>query len=405
MGGPRPWLLSEINIAARAILATERAAARARMVAGTLPYGKAGSEALAATAARWGKGWTWLDWILKVHDAAAADPLRFGPAVALMDRTGMPKPAWLWLQANRDRPIEALTPLPAEGRARETITEDWLPSDVSIAARALLQAAVAPHDSGGTARLIDPARHHRALGRIARLWGKKADWLQKVLELCEAAEREPARFSFLVDAMDRSRNPRAPFGRYRRILDEARVERLVPVEGRFHTLIFDVPWQEDNISEACDHDYALMSFDEILGLKPLIDAWAAEDFTHLWFWAKNNTTGLAHKALEHYGFSFKISHIWHKPRWGQGRYARNKHETVLFATRGERGCKDAYTQTPTVHDWPRPAGPESSKPDGFYEMVRALSYPPYGEGFQRTPRAGFTNLYQMAQAPLLEAAE
>jgi hypothetical protein len=35
----------------------------------------------------------------------------------------------------------------------------------------------------------------------------------------------------------------------------------------------------------------------------------------------------------------------------------------------------------------------SEKPERFYDIVRAASFPPYGEAFQRTPRSDFANLF------------
>jgi hypothetical protein len=40
-----------------------------------------------------------------------------------------------------------------------------------------------------------------------------------------------------------------------------------------------------------------------------------------------------------------------------------------------------------------PRGSHSEKPGKFYEIVRAASYPPYGEAFQRKARDDFINLY------------
>jgi hypothetical protein len=47
-----------------------------------------------------------------------------------------------------------------------------------------------------------------------------------------------------------------------------------------------------------------------------------------------------------------------------------------------------------------PVGAHSEKPEQFYEIVRAASYPPYGEAFQRKERPDFVNLYVPAdEAP------
>jgi hypothetical protein len=44
------------------------------------------------------------------------------------------------------------------------------------------------------------------------------------------------------------------------------------------------------------------------------------------------------------------------------------------------------------------------KPEKFYEIVRAASYPPYGEAFQRKDRSDFVNLFREGR-PAAEAAE
>jgi N6-adenosine-specific RNA methylase IME4 len=49
-------------------------------------------------------------------------------------------------------------------------------------------------------------------------------------------------------------------------------------------------------------------------------------------------------------------------------------------------------------------GEHSTKPDKFYEIVRAASYGPYGEVFGRKPRDGFINLYQEAAKAVTKAA-
>ncbi len=53
---------------------------------------------------------------------------------------------------------------------------------------------------------------------------------------------------------------------------------------------------------------------------------------------------------------------------------------------------------------PRWSGSIPTKPDEFYEIVRAASYLPFGEVFGRKPREGFVNLYQEAVKDVSKAA-
>jgi len=410
MRSPRPWKLSEVAIAARAILAVEREAARARVLAGTPCEFRKGSTATGATAERWGKGRDWLEWLLKVADAAASDPARFGRAIAFLDAGGAPNVAWTWVRENEGRAGEDLAPLPEVGRRSDLITPTWKPSDVNIAARALLSTALAPYGADGIIPLVEPdAARRRALTTIACLWGKSSDWLQQILDVCAAAEAEPDTFGRLVEAMNRSGRPGSAHGRLGRLHDERRILTLRPITGRFRTLVIDPPWDEDNLSDSAGHDYAQMSFAEIQALP--VGAWC-EEAAHLWLWATNNTLPLAFRLLEAWGFEHKAFHTWVKetdeldPKIGLGREFRNSSEHVIFARRGTREDlprRVATLSIPTHHRWP--VGRNSEKPEGFYDLVRAASYGPYGEAFQRLPRPDFVNLYESVAAPLLEAAE
>jgi len=199
--------------------------------------------------------------------------------------------------------------------------------------------------------------------------------------------------------MDAKGRVDGPHTKLLRMRDEIRILDLAPVEGRFRTLVFDPPWQEDNISESSGHDYATMSIADIAAMP--VESWA-EDNCHLYLWATNNTIGLALNLLPAWGFQHKTLHTWTKRDLGLGRYFRNTTEQVIFAVRGELKTRSAARSTRTDHDWP--VGANSEKPEGFYDLVRACSYPPYGEAFQRLARPDFTNLYAAPPA-MSEAAE
>lgn len=276
------------------------------------------------------------------------------------------------------------------------------PSELHAMALALLERERAEvrdrmaHGRKG-AKLSQPSR---VLDRIGAKFGISGRQVEKISDICRAAEADPARFGALLEEMDRTGKVNGPHTKLLRARDEARVLDLVPVQGRFRTLVFDPPWAEDNISDAAGHDYALMPFADILAMP--VPAWA-EDDAHLYLWVTNNTILLAPQLLAAWGFEHKTVLTWTKPDIGFGRYFRNSTEHVIFATRGTLRTRPPARSTRTDHDWP--VGANSVKPDAFYDLVRACSYPPYGEAFQRTPRPDFANLYQSAPAPALMAAE
>ena len=69
---------------------------------------------------------------------------------------------------------------------------------------------------------------------------------------------------------------------------------------------------------------------------------------------------------------------------------RNNAEHILFGVRGNLRTRDR--SLPKAFEAPV-CGGHSAKPDKFYEIVRAASYPTFGELFQVKPHLDFVNLH------------
>lgn len=281
----------------------------------------------------------------------------------------------------------------------------FVPSEIDTMARSLLtkeqEAARERMAAGGKGglKVVKVSRPSLTLDAIGRRFDISGRQLRKIMDVCEAAEADPDRFGALLAEMDAKGKVDGPHTKLLRMRDEIRILDLVPVAGRFRTLVLDPPWQEDNISDAAGHDYATMTLAEIAAVP--VESWA-EDDAHLYLWATNNTLQIAFGLLESYGFKHKTILTWTKADLGLGRYFRNTTEHVIFAVRGEMKTRAAARSMRTDHRWP--VGANSEKPEGFYDLVRACSYPPYGEAFQRLARPDFVNLYA-APASMSEAAE
>jgi N6-adenosine-specific RNA methylase IME4 len=191
--------------------------------------------------------------------------------------------------------------------------------------------------------------------------------------------------------------------RLRRVArDMERVAKLTTIDGRFGTIVVDPPWCYDWLSAgaAARPGYAMMPHEELLALD--VGRWAARH-CHLYVWTPNNFLPPACELVTAWGFQHRSVLTWvktdrkGKARIGLGQYFRNTTEHCLFATRGELPTRTK--QNPT--HFAAPVGKHSAKPERFYEIVRAASYPPYGEAFQRQARTGFANLF----ATCLEAPE
>ncbi|MGY2845638.1 N6-adenosine-specific RNA methylase IME4 [Bradyrhizobium sp. USDA 4509] len=179
--------------------------------------------------------------------------------------------------------------------------------------------------------------------------------------------------------------------------DEQRVLSLTPITGRFRTIIIDPAWEYDWLSEAARArtGYAMQTHEQLLALD--VRAWADEEAgCHLYCWVTNNFMARACELIAHWGFQHRGVITWIKPApFGLGNYFRNSTEHVLFATLGETTTREAASRLPTHFEAER--GEHSEKPDRFYEIVRAASYPPYGEANQREARPDFVNLFELRE--------
>jgi len=183
--------------------------------------------------------------------------------------------------------------------------------------------------------------------------------------------------------------------------DEARILNLVPVVGKFRTIVIDPAWEYDWLSLAgrAKPGYAMETHEQLLARD--VAAWADDEAgCHLYCWVTNNFMARACELVAHWGFQHRTIITWIKPPpFGLGSYFRNSTEHVIFATRGDTTTRPAAASLPTHFEAPR--GEHSEKPEKFYEIVRAASYPPYGEANQREPRPDFANLFELQS----EAAE
>jgi len=111
----------------------------------------------------------------------------------------------------------------------------------------------------------------------------------------------------------------------------------------------------------------------------------AADDAHLWLWVPNGLVPEAIQLIKDWGFTYRNSFYWIKPRLGLGVYLRNASETVLFATRGKAPV--LFKGQP---NWLfAPLQDHSHKPEEMYEVIERVSPGPYLELFARRHRHGW----------------
>lgn len=271
--------------------------------------------------------------------------------------------------------------------------KDFLPSEIEAIRRAMTPVVATPVGRpSGKVETFHNSEAGKTRDKIGNFAGVSGRTVEKIAAVVEAAEREPEKFAPLVEEMDRTGKVNGAYRKLRMSNDEQRVRSLVPLPGKYRTLVIDPPWDYEWLSLAgrAAPGYATMSHEELLAL-PVPD-WA-EDNCHLYLWTTNNFMTRAVDLMARWGFQHKTVLTWVKPRWGLGAYFRNSTEHVLFGVRGELRTRSDSIAT----HFEAPMGAHSEKPDLFYEIVCKASYEPYGEAFQRTERDGFTNVYGEAR--------
>jgi N6-adenosine-specific RNA methylase IME4/ParB-like chromosome segregation protein Spo0J len=283
--------------------------------------------------------------------------------------------------------------------------KDFLPSEIEAIRRALApiekaaakeRMAVGGGDQRGADRVgkISTPDTGKTRDKIGAFAGVSGRTVEKIADVVAAAEAEPAKFSHLVDEMDRTGKVSGAHRKLKQAMDERRVLGLVPVVGKFRTIVVDPPWDYEWLSLAgrAAPGYSTMSHEELLAMAGQFERWS-EDNCHLYLWTTNNFITRAVELMARWGFRHKTVLTWVKPKWGLGSYFRNQSEHVLFGVRGElRTRSDSIA---TIFE--APLGEHSEKPERFYEIVRAASYPSgryFGEVFQRQVRPDFKNLFE-----------
>ena len=293
-----------------------------------------------------------------------------------------------------DVPIYIRDVDPIEGEFAENVhRKDFTPSElVAIAATLEKRVQEQARQRMTLGKISLGSETGKTLDRIGARLGVSGKTLEKAKAVVHAAEADPKKFGHLVAEMDRTGKVSAAYRTLRCAEDEKRILGLAPIVGRFRTLVIDPPWRYDiDFLGRSRPDYATMTKEELLALA--VANWA-EESCHLYLWTTNAMLRHAFDLMEAWGFRYNTILTWVKPRAGMGTHFRGATEHVLFGIRGVLATRTL--KIPTYFQ--APVGKHSEKPEKFYDIVRAASYPPYGEAFQRTARPDFKNLFARQEA-------
>ncbi len=228
--------------------------------------------------------------------------------------------------------------------------------------------------------------------------------LEKTIGADGKERRKPIRTAYVDptpdgerEALDRAKSIRAEKAVERR---EERLEKIAEIskgnqeldtETRYPVIYADPPWQYENppvggSNRSIENHYPTMTLAEICAL-PVADL--ATDDAILYMWATAPKLAECFKVLDAWGFDYRTNLVWDKEVIGMGYHARNQHEILLVAKRGNIPPPQAGTQPSSVYREKR--GKHSAKPHYYYELIEGF-YPqlPKIELFCRTPRDGWS---------------
>lgn len=97
---------------------------------------------------------------------------------------------------------------------------------------------------------------------------------------------------------------------------------------KYRTILADPPWklQQQGTRGAARH-YDLMTLEEIKAM-PVADL--CEGNAHLYLWTPNNIIPEALQVVKAWGFTYRNTLVWGKPKLGLGVYIRTSHESCIF---------------------------------------------------------------------------
>lgn len=197
----------------------------------------------------------------------------------------------------------------------------------------------------------------------------------------------------ILEAAKRIRAEKAVVKREERLNKLAEISKgnaELGTDQKFPVIYADPPWRYENppiggSNRSIENHYPTMTLEEICAL-PVADL--ATDDAILYMWATAPKLAECFEVLEAWGFEYRTNMVWDKEVIGMGYHARNQHEILLIAKRGQLPPPQAGTQPSSVYREKR--GEHSAKPVFFYEMIEG-AYPqlPKIELFSRSARDGW----------------
>jgi len=251
-----------------------------------------------------------------------------------------------------------------------------------MAAQEKAKGAREPGTKRGTTRVIEKPASLAAAGidkNLAHRARSKAAMPKAKFEAMVAAGREET-----MKAAERRELSRASRQeRHRVIAMKAERATVLDNPGPFPLIYADPPWKwghfgsidyenEAGKGRTPDQHYQTMSYDEIMEFS--IRGKTIKEIAHkdaaLFLWCTSANIEMALEVMKAWGFTYKAHAVWDKGIAGLGLVFRNRHEPLLYGTRGN--MPGPQYQPPSVFNFKR--GRHSEKPREIRSIIEKM-YP------------------------------
>ena len=173
--------------------------------------------------------------------------------------------------------------------------------------------------------------------------------------------------------------------------DELKTVKTEWPEGKYAVFYADPPWRYEHppigsSSRSIENHYTTMTLEEICALP--VEKVSTEGAI-LYLWATAPKLAECLEVIKAWGFEYRTCFVWVKDRIGMGYHARNQHEILLVAKRGQFPPPPVEVRVSSVVEARRTA--HRAKPEKFHEFIEAF-YPdaPKLELFARNQRDGWS---------------
>lgn len=157
--------------------------------------------------------------------------------------------------------------------------------------------------------------------------------------------------------------------------DEVMARPVDIPDDRFETIVIDPPWpmakiERDVRPNQVEFDYPVMSEQQLEEFPATIGQIALDD-CHMFMWTTQKVLPIAMRLIDHYGFRYVLTMVWHKPGGYQPTgLPQFNCEFAIYARKGTPKFIDTKG-FPCCFNAPRRE--HSRKPDEFYDDI--LSFP------------------------------